>query len=67
MNNLFDIKNQYNVYSDSGTADYTLTEHTAKANPTAYPPIVNSVDEYYRNPTMYSEPRRIEFGASLFF
>jgi outer membrane receptor protein involved in Fe transport len=67
VNNLFDIKNQVNVYSDSGTADFTESEYLAKQDPTGRPALVNSVDEYYSNPTMYSEPRRIEFGATLFF
>lgn len=67
VNNLFDIKNQYGVYSDSGTADYTQSEYLAKQDPVGRPALVNSVDEYFRNPTMYSEPRRIEFGATLFF
>ena len=64
--NLLDIKNQTNVYNDSGTADFTYAEYLAKTNgnPTR---IVNSVDEYYNNPSYYSEPRRIEVGATFFF
>jgi hypothetical protein len=65
INNLFDIKNMVNVYSDSGTADYTISEKTYRG--LNLPEYVNSVSEYYRNPTYYSEPRRIEFGATLFF
>jgi outer membrane receptor for ferrienterochelin and colicin len=65
VNNLFDIKNQVNVYGDSGTADYTISENTYRGlNLPAY---VNTISEYYRNPSYYSEPRRIEFGATLFF
>jgi len=62
--NLFDVKNQLNVYTDSGTADFTQTEQTYKNQ--NLPAIVNTVDEYYRNPLYYSEPRRIEFGVSIF-
>ncbi len=64
--NLFDIRNQLNVYTDSGTADFTYEEYLRRndGNPTT---LVNSLDEYYRNPGWYSEPRRVEVGASLFF
>jgi len=65
VNNLFDIKNQVNVYGDSGSADYTITENTYRG--LNLPEYVNSISEYFRNPTYYSEPRRVEFGATLFF
>jgi outer membrane receptor for ferrienterochelin and colicin len=65
INNLFDIKNQVNVYNDSGTADFTLDEYLRKRQ--GLPAVVNTVDEYYTNPTFYSEPRRVEIGASIFF
>jgi len=63
--NLFDIKNQVGVYNDSGTADFTIDEFLRRQQ--NLPAIVNTLDEYYRNPTMYSEPRRVEFGTTLFF
>ncbi|MCU7498930.1 MAG: TonB-dependent receptor [Bacteroidota bacterium] len=63
--NLFDIKNQVGVYDDSGTADFTIDEYNFRLQ--NKPAIVNTLDEYYNNPTMYSEPRRVEFGASFFF
>ena len=64
--NLFDIRNQVNVYNDSGTADFTIEEFLRRndGNPNF---LVNSLDEFYRNPTFYSEPRRVEVGASFFF
>ncbi len=65
VNNLFDIKNQVNVYGDSGSADYTISENTYRG--LNLPEYVNSISEYFRNPTYYSEPRRVEFGATLFF
>jgi outer membrane receptor for ferrienterochelin and colicin len=65
INNVFDIKNQVNVYNDSGTADFTLDEYLR--NRQGLPAIVNTVDEYYTNPTFYSEPRRVELGASVYF
>jgi len=64
--NIFDTLNQLNVYNDSGTANFTIAEFLDRTNgnPTT---LVNSLDEYFRNPSYYSEPRRIEVGASLFF
>lgn len=63
--NLFDIKNEINVYDNSGTANFSIDEYNDyKRNKTQW---VNSLEEYYRNPTMYSEPRRIEVGASFYF
>ena len=64
--NLLDIKNMLNVYDDSGVADYTIAEYEAlnNGNPTH---LVNSVQDYYNNPSYYSEPRRIEFGMSFYF
>lgn len=64
--NLFDISNENNVYNDSGTADFTESEFNRRTDD--YPDsFVNTLDEYYRNPTFYSEPRRVEFGATFFF
>jgi hypothetical protein len=63
--NLLDIKNMLNVYGDSGVADFTQDIYLRKL--AGQTKIVNTVDQYYANPTFYSEPRRIEFGASLFF
>ena len=65
--NIFDIKNMTNVYDDSGTADFTLDEYTYKQKYPSDFRLVNGIDEYYRDPTMYGEPRRIEVGATFFF
>ncbi len=65
VNNIFDIKNESNVYGDSGTADFTLDEFLRKQQ--NLPTLVNSIDAFYRNPTFYFEPRRIEMGASFYF
>lgn len=64
--NLFDIRNEVNVYNDSGTADFTIDEFS-KRNDDNPDKLVNTLDEYYRNPTFYSEPRRVEVGATFFF
>ena len=63
--NLLDIRNEENVYGDSGTANFTIDEFQARQ--LGNPEIVNSISEYYRDPTYYSEPRRVEIGASFFF
>jgi len=64
--NLFDIRNEVNVYNDSGTADFT-NEEFLRRNDDNPDDLVNTLDEYYRNPTFYSEPRRVEVGATFFF
>lgn len=63
--NIFDIRNQLNVYGDSGSADFTLDEFLRRQE--NRPELVNTLDEFYRIPTFYSEPRRIEIGTTLFF
>jgi outer membrane receptor for ferrienterochelin and colicin len=61
--NLLDAKNQLQVYANSGTADFTLDEYLARRQ--GLPPVVNTIDEYYRNPLFYSEPRRVEMGFTV--
>jgi hypothetical protein len=63
--NILDIRSEENVYDDSGTANFTIDEFQARQ--LGNPELVNSIDEFYRDPTFYSEPRRIEIGASFFF
>jgi outer membrane receptor for ferrienterochelin and colicin len=63
--NIFDIRNEINVYDDTGRAGVTLDEtNAAQTNPKQY---VNSLNQFYHTPTQYSEPRRIEFGMNLEF
>lgn len=58
--NLFDTRNEVNVYDDTGRAGFTTDlERNRASNPNQY---VNTIDEWYLNITHYSEPRRIEFG-----
>ncbi len=63
--NLFDIKNQVNIYRDSGRADFTIDELLARRN--QQPELVNTLGEFYTNPTFYSQPRTIELGATIYF
>ena len=64
--NLFDIRNQDNVYNDSGTADFTIAEFLQRNSGNQYN-LVNTLTQYYRNPSYYSEPRRIEIGSTIYF
>ncbi|OGU29706.1 MAG: hypothetical protein A2X67_07600 [Ignavibacteria bacterium GWA2_55_11] len=63
--NLFDIRNEVGVFDDTGRAGFTTDIQRARAtNPREY---VNTIDEYFRIPTNYSEPRRVEFGMNVEF
>ena len=63
--NLFDTRNQLNVYDDTGRADFTLDLLSAlRQQPVE---LVNPVGEWFSNPTFYSEPRRVEVGLTLYF
>jgi len=61
--NVFDIANEPNVYTDTGRAGYTLAL-------TQQQPLVrgvNTLDEYYANPSFYSSPRQLLLGATVTF
>jgi hypothetical protein len=63
--NLLDTRNELNVFDDTGRAGYTLDYgRAALTNPRQR---VNSLTDYYRRPTHYSEPRRIEVGLNVEF
>jgi len=63
--NLFDTLNELNVYDDTGRAGFTIDERKARAtNP---PQLINTLDDWFTNPTHYSEPRRIELGITYTF
>ncbi len=60
--NLFDIRNEYGVYSTTGRAGSDLnTKFAGEING------LNTLEEYVMNPGMYSAPRQIRFGLSLIF
>ena len=62
--NIFDIRNQINIYNDTGLAGVTIDQTiAAQTNPAR----INTLDQFYHTPTQYSEPRRIEFGMNLEF
>ncbi len=60
--NLFDRKNEREVYTDTGSADYTLSALTGG---TVFG--LNTLDEYITRPDFYSGPRQILMGISLDF
>jgi outer membrane receptor for ferrienterochelin and colicin len=63
--NVFDTRNEVNVYDDTGRAGFTTDEGTAlSTRPKEY---VNTIDQWFLRPLNYSEPRRIEFGLNLEF
>lgn len=63
--NLFDILNQHTVYDDSGVADDTI--EITRALQTNPPEVINSIEEWFRNATHYSNPRKIEMGVTYAF
>jgi hypothetical protein len=64
--NLLDIRNQTDVYSESGRSDFTPNEHQARVS-SAFEK-VNSLEQWFRwDSNRYSEPRRIEFGMNVEF
>jgi hypothetical protein len=63
--NLLDFDNALNVYTDTGDPYFTFPKLEAqKISPRLY---YNSLNDYYNNPTYFSEPRRIELGFSINF
>jgi outer membrane receptor protein involved in Fe transport len=64
-NNVFDVLNQYTVYDDSGSADYTRWQKIAEMQNTGE--YVNSISDWFKNETFYSNPRRIEIGLTYVF
>jgi outer membrane receptor for ferrienterochelin and colicin len=63
--NIFDANNPVNVYTDSGDPYFTFAKLEAqRINPTLYN---NTLDEFYTDPTYFSDPRRIELGFGLNF
>lgn len=63
--NLFDIRNELNVYSDTGTAGYTSTIDPAKI---PYDPSrIGTVDELVKQSGWYNSPRQIQIGMALGF
>ena len=59
--NLFDARNEVNVYTDTGRAFPNLRYYTGE------PQGLNSKDEYLQRPDFYSPPRQVTVGLSFGF
>ena len=65
ISNLFNRLNNLNVYNDSGVAHNTnYLQDALEQNTGEY---VNSIENWYKNETYYSNPRRIEIGVKYDF
>lgn len=62
--NLFDIRNELSVFSDTGRATYTLVPNYT---PQVSGPQYNTLDQYLMSPASFSSPRQIKFGMSVSF
>lgn len=59
--NLFDTRNEVNVYTDTGRAFPNLRYYTGE------PQGLNAKDEFLRRPDFYSAPRQVTVGLSFDF
>ncbi len=64
VENLFDTRPEYNVYSSSGRADESLEKELDRNREV---PVlgVNSLDEWYFNQDWFGGPRRVSLGLSV--
>ncbi|MFZ0390709.1 MAG: TonB-dependent receptor, partial [Calditrichia bacterium] len=62
--NLFDIKNENDVFTDTGRAGYTLEPQYAGSQ---HPRGLNPLDMYFIRPDFYSAPRQVQIGLELGF
>lgn len=60
--NLLDTENEDNVYADTGRAGYSQEENRAHEVSG-----INTLEEYYTNPTYYSRPRMVKVGLKYEF
>ncbi|HCY77989.1 MAG TPA: TonB-dependent receptor [Ignavibacteriales bacterium] len=62
--NLFDIKNEFGVYSTTGRANVDLNTQNFKQSDIIG---LNTIEQYINNPGMYSSPREIRLGLGFGF
>jgi len=60
--NVFDTKNELDVFSDTGRAGYSLD-----AKFSGSPRGINTIEEYYTRPEYYSAPRQVILGFGISF
>jgi hypothetical protein len=63
LDNMFDIMNEYTVYGDTGSADYTLAQLRAESNNAVE--AINTLDDFYMHQDWYGDPRRFTVGFSV--
>jgi outer membrane receptor protein involved in Fe transport len=60
--NVFDIRNEYGVYATTGRATFDLnTKYAGEING------LNTIEQYIKNPAMYSAPREVRVGFRVGF
>ena len=63
--NVFDVRDETNVYSDTGAAQYTTLINTSIVD---YDPRrIGTIEDYVNQPGWYTSPRQIQLGASIEF
>ena len=60
--NLFDTRNELDIFTDTGSAGYSLEQNYSGA-----PRGINTIDEFYVRPEFYSAPRQIVVGLGVSF
>ncbi|MSP64468.1 MAG: TonB-dependent receptor [Ignavibacteria bacterium] len=63
VTNLFDRRNELDVFGDTGRANKTLQTSNISQDPSAN----NTIAEWFNFPTMYSEPREVQIGFEIGF
>jgi outer membrane receptor for ferrienterochelin and colicin len=65
--NIFDTRNEINIWADTGRSGSTVHQSTAETLDAEYPEAIrpNTIEEYYNHPEWYSSPREIQFGLEL--
>ena len=62
--NIFDIRNEINVWNDTGRATYTLSANDVSLT---NPERIGNLNEHLLKPEWYSEPRKIDIGLNISF
>jgi outer membrane receptor protein involved in Fe transport len=62
--NFLDIENEVNIYTDTGTAKYTIDEHFYTDDMIRG---INTVHDYYYRPNYLSAPRELHLGLKVDF
>jgi hypothetical protein len=66
--NLLDLRDNTNVYTDTGSADYTTTIDPSSLNYNSYNPNrISTVEDFVLQPSWYTGPRQVQLGLILGF